>query len=87
MGRGILTTDKIVFLKRTKPTLRLAIKVESIKHDSANSGVNTMKAAAKIAFPLMKLKAGDQKSTPTTKMPDATRLMRVPNVKEEFINC
>jgi hypothetical protein len=45
-----------------------------------------IKVVAKIAFPLMKDKAGDQKSTLARKIPAITRLMRVRKVKQEFIN-
>ena len=45
-----------------------------------------MKVAAKIAFPLMKARDGDQKSTVARKMPAIARLMRPLKVKQEFIN-
>ena len=41
---------------------------------------------AKIAFPLMKARDGDQKSTVARKMPAITRLMSPLKVKQEFIN-
>ena len=56
------------------------------KTDNTHISVRMIKVVAKIAFPLMKAKAGDQKPTLTRKMPAITRLMRPLKVKQEFIN-
>ncbi len=56
------------------------------KDDNTNIRVRMMKVVAKIAFPLMKAKAGDQKSTLTRKMPAIATLTRPLKVKQEFIN-
>ena len=45
-----------------------------------------IKVVAKIAFPLMKARAGDQKSMLARKIPAIARLMRPVKVKQEFIN-
>ena len=86
MGKGILRTAKITFLVNTNPARRLAMKVGSIKFDSANNSVVMMKTAQKTPFPLRRSRAGDQKSTPATKIPAITRLMRAVKVNEEFIS-
>ena len=76
----------IVFWNSIKPALLLAIKGVPAKSDNVNSSVKMMKVAEKIAFALMKAKAGDQKSTLARKMPAIARLMRPLKVKQEFIN-
>jgi len=86
MGKGILRTAEIMFVERIKPALRLAIKVALAKPDNANNRARVMKMVAKIAFPLMKAKAGDQKSRLARKIPAIARLMRPLKVKKEFIN-
>jgi hypothetical protein len=45
-----------------------------------------MKVAGKIAFSLMKARAGDQKSIVAKKIPAIAKLMRPLKVKQEFIN-
>ena len=56
------------------------------KTDNANISVRMIKVAEKTAFPLMKTKFGDQKSTVARKMPAIARLMRPVKVKQVFIN-
>ncbi len=85
-GKGILRAEKIMFVDAMNPALRLATKEAFANCNSAYKGVKTMKAAAKIAVPLMKARAGDQKSTPATKMPAITKLMRLHRVKQELIS-
>ncbi|MBA7642274.1 hypothetical protein ES703_49963 [subsurface metagenome] len=86
IGKGILRVEKIMFVDAMNPALRLATKEAFANCNSAYKGVKTMKATAKIAVPLMKARAGDQKSTPATKMPAITKLMRPVKVKREFIS-
>ena len=56
------------------------------KTDNAHISVRMIKVVAKIAFPLMKARAGDQKSTLARKIPAIARLMRPLKVKQEFIS-
>ena len=86
MGSGILSTEKMVFLDKTKLALRLATKVASIKDDSVHKRVKMTKAELKMAFCLMKTMAGDHTPEPAMKMPASTRLMRPLKVRQEFIN-
>ena len=78
--------ERIVLIDSTKPALRLAMKVALMKLKSTHSGVNTMKAAVKMASPLMKLKAGDQKPRPAIKIAAVIKLVSPHKVKPELIN-
>jgi len=64
----------------------MAVKMEVAKTDNASINVSMIKVVAKIASPLMKIKAWDQKSTVARKMPAIAKLMRLLKVKQEFIN-
>jgi len=69
-----------------KPALRLATKVEPIKHINVYNVAIAINTVEKITFPLMKFIDVDQKSTLTTKILAITRLSRVARVKEELIS-
>ena len=74
-----------MFLDKVKPARLLARKAESTNSDSVHNIAKNRKARQKIAFSLTKLKAGDQKSRPARKMAAATRLTRLPKVRQVFI--
>ena len=80
-----MSREKIVFLDKTKPARRLAIKVASIKDDSVHNRVKIIKAEQKMAFCLTKPNAGDHNPKPAMKMPAAIREMSPLRVKQEFI--
>lgn len=56
------------------------------KIDNAHINARIIKVMAKIASPLMKTKAGDQKSTVAKKIPAIIRLASPLKVRQEFIN-
>ena len=62
------------------------MKVAPTRADNTNISVRMTKVVAKRAFPLMKAKAGDQKSMLARKIPAIARLARALKVKQEFIN-
>jgi len=61
MGKGILSTENMVFLDNPKPACLLAMKVAPTSRDSVHNSVKMMKARAKIVFCLMKPRDGDQR--------------------------
>ena len=82
-----MSKEKMTFLEKVNLALLIATKVVSTKRDSVDIRVKAMKAAAKMAFLLMKPIAGDQRSKPATKMPAISRLMSPLKVKQVYINC
>ena len=80
MGKGILTTENMVFLDNTKPARLLATKVAPTMLDSVHNRVKMMKTRVKIGFCLMKFRDGDQRLRPAIKMPATTRLIRLLSV-------
>ena len=85
MGRGILSSEKIVFFDNTKSALLLLIHTKSITCENVEKRTMRTKAVEKIAFSLMKPMAGAQISRPATKIAARARAKIPLKVRQELI--
>lgn len=84
-GKASLSSNIMVSLNSTNSALLLAMNTESITGESVKRRTKKIKAREKIAFPLMKLRAGDQMSKPAIKIAARARAIIPPKVRQELI--
>ena len=83
--RGSLSSSIMVTSNRVNSVLLLAMKTEFITDESVKMRTKKTKAREKIAFFLMKPRAGDQISKPAIKIADSTRAAIPLKVRQELI--